>query len=341
MSIADSIESGSLDPSAYSLDWTSTGPRYRIGRSYTVSAYDPANISDIEQRFETEMVNRLEALSSLIEHALVEQDGFGLIDGSRSDRVVETERVAGALAEPDDGDERQFTVNLSEPPPKAFDFPTDPAAVDAFMEWLDLQVEDGLLETTIEPVAGQNATSSRWMNVYLRQSYHRGVEHAEYAVEAQGYSVDSEDLQSIFQGTQHAEQAGLLFTRAYAELDGVSSDMQTKLRRILTTGLTSGDHPEVIARNIDDEIDDITRRRARAIARTETSRAANEATLTRFETLGAEEMEIMAEVLTANDSDVCDECLDLAKETYTIKEARGLLPQHPFCRCTFVSASIM
>lgn len=43
------------------------------------------------------------------------------------------------------------------------------------------------------------------------------------------------------------------------------------------------------------------------------------------------------EVLTAGDDLVCEECEDIASGgPYTLDEARGLIPAHPNCRCSFV-----
>jgi hypothetical protein len=41
---------------------------------------------------------------------------------------------------------------------------------------------------------------------------------------------------------------------------------------------------------------------------------------------------------TAGDAFVCHICEDLEDEEYTIDEARGVIPVHPNCRCSFVRA---
>jgi hypothetical protein len=43
------------------------------------------------------------------------------------------------------------------------------------------------------------------------------------------------------------------------------------------------------------------------------------------------------DVVTAGDNDVCQVCIDIADGgPYTIKQARGLIPAHPWCRCAFI-----
>jgi hypothetical protein len=43
-------------------------------------------------------------------------------------------------------------------------------------------------------------------------------------------------------------------------------------------------------------------------------------------------------VATAGDLKVCDHCKALEGQTYTLREARALLPRHPSCRCVVISA---
>lgn len=44
------------------------------------------------------------------------------------------------------------------------------------------------------------------------------------------------------------------------------------------------------------------------------------------------------EILTAGDADVCAVCERLARNQYTLREARGLLPAHNECRCIWVTS---
>jgi len=42
------------------------------------------------------------------------------------------------------------------------------------------------------------------------------------------------------------------------------------------------------------------------------------------------------ELSTAGDERVCATCEGLEGETYTIDEARGVIPLHPLCRCSWI-----
>ena len=48
----------------------------------------------------------------------------------------------------------------------------------------------------------------------------------------------------------------------------------------------------------------------------------------------------MAEWSTAGDDMVCPSCGELEGVIMTVKEARGLLPYHPNCRCSWIPANV-
>lgn len=72
--------------------------------------------------------------------------------------------------------------------------------------------------------------------------------------------------------------------------------------------------------------------RAKMIAVTERSRAYNSAKLQTYHNYGVK----LVDIITAGDSKVCTICLNNAMNNpYTITEAQGMIPTHPYCRCTF------
>lgn len=71
-------------------------------------------------------------------------------------------------------------------------------------------------------------------------------------------------------------------------------------------------------------------KRGLMIARTESNRVENQATLQSYATYGVEKVDV---INTGNDP--CEECIDIADNNpYTLEEAEGLLPVHPNCECT-------
>jgi SPP1 gp7 family putative phage head morphogenesis protein len=61
-----------------------------------------------------------------------------------------------------------------------------------------------------------------------------------------------------------------------------------------------------------------------------------EGQLDSFEDLGVRELGITAEWSTAGDERVCPRCSALEGHIYTVEEARGMIPQHPGCRCSWI-----
>lgn len=109
-----------------------------------------------------------------------------------------------------------------------------------------------------------------------------------------------------------------------------------KIRDTLTYGVVSGESvlelTDKLLKIPIEPINNITpRARATMIARTEYARARITGTLQSYQNYGVE----MVEVITANDSSVCDICIDISeKNPYNINDVRNLPPFHPNCRCT-------
>lgn len=76
----------------------------------------------------------------------------------------------------------------------------------------------------------------------------------------------------------------------------------------------------------------LIRQRAETIARTETAAASSEGTLTAFDDMG------IAEVEGVSDPECCPDCdAEINGKTFTIEEAREMIPYHPNCECTWVA----
>jgi len=100
------------------------------------------------------------------------------------------------------------------------------------------------------------------------------------------------------------------------------------LRKELALGFEAGETHAGIVSRIEKYFADNAKARAELIARTETIAAYNEANLHKLETSGVDKSEFYAS------PDACEECLDLVGE-YPTKEAHGVIPVHPMCRCRF------
>lgn len=205
-----------------------------------------------------------------------------------------------------------------------FRFASTDQKVDQFVNWLEDQQRTEVLQ-----VIQSNE------NTFVRSAYRKGLRDAEQRLRAQGASIPADDFMRVFALPVVKEQLQTLYTRNFRELKGITEAVDQQVSRELADGLAQGEGPEKIARRITDRVDTIGKTRATTLARTEIVRSHADATLTRYEQAGVEDVVGKAEFATAGDDDVCAICRSLEGTTYTIAGARGLIPQHPNCRCTF------
>lgn len=110
---------------------------------------------------------------------------------------------------------------------------------------------------------------------------------------------------------------------------GLNGTTRDKLRIALAEGFEQGESVPKLTRRIRGFYDDQQKWRAPMVARTEVIAASNEGALWRYEQEGVEKAEFYPS------PDACEECLTLAGE-YPAREAHGLIPVHPNCRCVFL-----
>ena len=219
-------------------------------------------------------------------------------------------------------------------PAERFIFSTDPEKAAAFMEWLQESTDLGILEVT-ERDGRRIVGHSAWQNTFVEGAYSRGITSAEFKLRALGIDIGTPRLGLTLAGPRHADALGLLFTRNFAELQGITLTMEQQIARALVDGLAQGLGPAAIAQNMNDLVR-LGRVRSLTLARTEIIRAHAEATLNRFQDFGLDRVQGRAEFLTAGDERVDDECGSLEGQEFTIDEARGIIPVHPNCRCTWL-----
>jgi SPP1 gp7 family putative phage head morphogenesis protein len=149
------------------------------------------------------------------------------------------------------------------------------------------------------------------------------------------------DVSVALQRPVHQNKLQLLYSRNFEALQGITEDVSREISRELAEGLAEGVHPDEMATRITGRIDAIGKTRATTLARTETMYAHNEATISTYENvLGDIEVEIVAEVMTAGDQHVCDQCSPWHGETMSLSDARREGPPfHPRCRCIVVPQS--
>lgn len=295
-----------------------------------INAYDPTRTTTLRNMFANDMQRRFNELIQVIKQGIIKNDAFGL-----------------------------QTNQMTTPLPNEFDFPRSQDKISSFNNWLKRQVNLGILETASSNQLGAGIENA-WTNVYIRDSYKRGVIRARAELKNKGFTVPSISetggVTIALQTPIHVDRLGLLYTRTYSDLKGVTDTMDGHISRVLAQGIADGDNPNLLARKIVSVIDDTgagelgvtdtlgrfipAKRRAKMIARTEIIRAHAEATLQEYKNWGVEGVEIMAEFVTAGDDRVCPECSSLTGNKYHINEASGIIPVHISCRCSWIPVKI-
>jgi SPP1 gp7 family putative phage head morphogenesis protein len=250
---------------------------------------------------------------------------------------------------------------LTAAPSNAFDFVRSSDKIDAFMRWLQQQEEKGILELATQTRIG-GAIEQPWTNLYVFDSYKRGVIRAQQELRKAGYPVpaiaDQGGIEAVLASPFHVDRLGVLYTRAFTELRGITQTMDTQISRILAQGLADGDNPNLLARKLVTAINttatdalglDITyinprtgnqvsyfmpgRRRAQILARTEVINAHHQAMMQEYKNWRADNFIIIAEFTTAGDDRVCTICEGFSGDHFTLEEIEHLIPVHPQCRC--------
>ena len=274
---------------------------------------DPTRTTAIRRAFMADMKRRFLALRKAVTALIVEEDAFG---------IKKVPNPFGFL--------RNAVVSNTR-----WQFLTNPAKLRAFQTWFKDQVDKGVLEI-VEPGIDPAVP---WTAKFVTSAYQRGVTRAFIESKKRAFEAGADFfegtkdqfLEAAFTGQVGTAQIEMLATRSFEQLKGVTQQMSSNMSRVLAQGFSEGRGPREIARNLNREISELTRRRALAIARTEVIHAHAEGSLDSFELAGVEGVTIFSEWSTTGDDVVCPLCLPLEGVVMTTKEARGLLPRHPNC----------
>jgi len=231
---------------------------------------------------------------------------------------------------------------MAVPNPRAYEFATDPQKVAAFRAWLDQQIEEDIF--TIEQTETWQAPLGSmaigpWTTHYVGSAYKRGLANAYLAsrVLADITQAQAEFIRSMMTSPERMSKVILLGTRAFEGMKGITSTMAAEMSRTLAEGLIDGLGVIEIGNLLVERVG-LAEARALMVARTEIIHAHAEGQLDAFTELGVQELGLQAEWSTAGDDRVCPVCAELEGKVFTVEEARGKIPQHPNCRCSWLPA---
>lgn len=293
-----------------------------------LSRFDPTHTTALRNTFAKDMKRRFRELEKVIWQAIVVEDCFGL------------NKPGMALHQ------------MGTPGHAAFAFARSDAKVAEFMKWMNAQVESGILTAKDLSQLGTSVDAA-WTNKYVYDSYQRGVIRARYELQKAGFGVPSIEQTGgigISMGTPfHMDRLGLLYSRVFTELKGITQAMDSQISRVLSQGLMDGDNPRRLASRLISTIngtrmgdlaitDTLGRfipaaRRAGMLARTEVIRAHHQATIQEYKNWGAAGVAVRAEWSAVGDSETCERCSSMNGKVFTLAEIGGMIPAHPHCRC--------
>lgn len=290
--------------------------------------YDPTRTTALRNAFSSQMQRRFKAIAAAIVVGVYHNDCFGL-NKPGIQTFQATPLGVGAFA-----------------------YLRDSEKLAAFMKWLDEQVKKELI-TVGELAQIGTSIEAVWTNLYVFDSYKRGVLRARYEMQRAGIKIpsveDSGGPMAILGLPVHVERMGLIFTRLYSDLKGITATMDMHISRILAQGIADGDGARLLARKLVSTIngtgmgdlgitDTLGRfipaaRRAEILARTEIIRAHHLGTIQEYRNWGVLGITVKAEWKTAGDDRVCDRCNSMEGKIFTLDEIEPMLPLHPRCRC--------
>lgn len=185
-----------------------------------------------------------------------------------------------------------------------------------------------------------------WHAPYITSSYYKSVQLGLMRLQREGFAVDTTfenlmrrpDFQASLSKLK-SSTAGYLSQAAYDGMSNVEiglrdyfSDMRDDEDRIYTDMELRRGTFERIENILEKE----TGLRAAITANTAPVEASAEGILLCYSACGITHVRADVEFATAADDRVCDICAGLAGQTYTIQEARGIIPVHARCRCSWL-----
>jgi len=271
---------------------------------------DPTHTKTLRRAFEGDVGKRFRWLRGRVRKAILDLDVFGM----KQNASISAPRL---------------------PPEGAFAYPRSADKITAFMQWLKDQENAGILG--IRRGLTHSASEVEWANVYIDHAYRQGIRRAHQElkdVRWPGVTVDDKIIDFAFAQPFHADRVGLIYTRVYSELKGITEAMDVEISRILADGMARGESPRNIAAKLSKSIKGMETKRARVMARTEIIRAHHHANINTYKEAGVQGVKLQAEWSTAGDLHVCPVCLAMeADNPYTLEAILPLIPVHPNCRC--------
>ena len=263
---------------------------------HTLRKADPAGILPNQKKFSDALMMRYSILKDQVKKEVQDKDGFAL---------------TGA-------------VLLSS---GMLDRLSDVERMAAFESWFT-----DMLDHTV--LYNEENSSGKWTDSYISSAWDKGAGHASADIEDRDLPLGDDDpVFSVGLATAAGMVTGMLLSRTWSEMEGISDAVRQKAMRTVADGLQNKWSPEQITNGLLEDISKIGDRRSDMLARTETMRAAVRGATSTYRLNKITTLQIMAEWMTMQDARVCSQCKGYEGHVYTLDQIDAMLPAHTLCRC--------
>jgi hypothetical protein len=228
-------------------------------------------------------------------------------------------------------------------------FESHATRVKQFKTWLEKLLDDAFMRT--------DATGNPWWVDYVNRGYKSGVLRAYHESRreildptAQLVLGDTGLLSFPFSLHGPASYADALLKQRKIlrrlemlregiehNFADIASSLSSQSGRIVIDALHRNVAPRTLARTLAANLERSLKKRGIPLSHAEVVRFHADGELDGFENLGADRLRLDVEWKTMEDP--CPKCAAMAGEVFPIEEARGVIPLHPQCRCSWVLAS--
>lgn len=215
------------------------------------------------------------------------------------------------------------------------------------VDWRHLSTDTKLqrfLDWFKEAVDGQILHRRRNFARAIEQAYKKGVLASWHKIRVDEFmktmgmtaAQKNEFVRILMQGNIGKQALGTLITQFNANLEGITGQLASRLGNKLVEGLVKGWKPRTLQREMNKLIKEAAERRAKILAHDAAVRAQADGVLDALDTLGVKRVTAKVEFKSMEDDKVCPVCESLNGQIFTIADARGVIPVHIFCRCTWI-----
>lgn len=280
----------------------STGPRV------SGMKLDPSRTGILRSKFTSALFQRFQRIRQAVREFIVTDDALGLAQGKTTRMII-------------NANEKRY-----------YQFATSKEKLRIFRQ---------TMEKAVAEVLEEGGEENPWTSGYVNAAFKKGLERAFGQVRKRPQSPErsagakGEFIAGAVRGPEAIRKVEMMAARTFEGMKGLSSTVKTGLNRELVNALTYGQGVTETARNISKQLN-VDYNRALRIARTEIIHAHAEGQLTAFAELGIDEVGAEVEWSTAGDGRVCPQCAAMQGKIFKVKDAEGLIPLHPNCRCSWI-----